>query len=69
MTMSQHTAETAASITTKAAPPVTVVGAKLAGMPVADWVTYLTAIYLVMMIAHKGWHMYKEWRTGRESSE
>ena len=28
-----------------------------------------TAIYLVMLIIHKGWKMYKEWKTGHASSE
>lgn len=53
----------------KATPPLTVVGVKLAGMPVADWVQWATLIYVLMMIGHKGWHIYKEWKTGRETSD
>lgn len=65
MTMSQQTTETGVTMTAKAAPPLGVVGAHLAGMSIADWVQWATLIYVLMMIAHKGWHMWKEWRTGK----
>lgn len=67
MSMSQQTSETGAAMSAKVAPPAAVVGANIAGMPVADWVQYATLIYVVMMIAHKGWQMWKEWKTGKES--
>lgn len=53
----------------KAAPPVTVTGAMLAGVAVDDWIKWATLLYVVMMITHKGWHMFKEWKSGRESAE
>ncbi|HJV75471.1 MAG TPA: hypothetical protein VJ654_14690, partial [Noviherbaspirillum sp.] len=62
-------AETGAVMSMKAAPPVTVTGAMLAGVAVDDWIKWATLLYVVMMITHKGWHMFKEWKSGRESSE
>lgn len=67
--MSQQTAETAAAMSVKAAPPVTVGGALALGIPVADWIQYFTLIYLVLMIGHKAWHIIKEWKSGREAAE
>lgn len=66
MTMSQQTTETAGTIAVKTAPPLGFVGAHLAGMSIADWVQWATLVYVLMMIAHKGWHMWKEWQTGKE---
>lgn len=64
--MSQQTAETFSSMSAKASPPAIVVGAKLIGMPIADWIQWLTFIYLLLMIGQKCWHLYKEWKTGTE---
>lgn len=66
--MSQST-DTAAVMTAKAAPPLTVLGAKLSGMPVATWIEWMTFVYLGLMIGHKGWQIYKEYRDGRKSKE
>ena len=41
----------------KAAPPLAVVGAQIAGWDVPDMVQWLTLIYVVLMIVHKLWRM------------
>lgn len=67
--MSQQTAETGVVMAAKAAPPMTVIGANVAGVPIADWVQYATLVYVVMMIVHKGWTMWREWKTGKSSDD
>lgn len=57
-------AEPVTAIATKVGPPVAVVGAHAAGITLPELVQILTAIYVALMIVHKGWHMWKEWRTG-----
>lgn len=47
--------ETFATAATKLSPPAAVLGAHVAGMPVAEWIQWLTLIYLVMLIGHKGY--------------
>lgn len=42
----------------KSSPPVLVTGLTLFGVSVADTIQWLTLIYLLMMISHKGWQMY-----------
>jgi hypothetical protein len=59
--MSQST-DTVITMTAKAAPPIAVVTAQVAGMTVADWVQVATLIYVILMASHKAWQMYKEWR-------
>lgn len=66
MGMSQQTAETGAAMAAKAAPPVAVSAAGIAGMPIAEWVQWATLIYLAVMIGHKCWSWHREWRKGRE---
>lgn len=44
----------------KAAPPLAVVGANLAGVSITDWVQYATLIYVVMMSVHFVWKWYRE---------
>lgn len=41
----------------KAAPPLAVVGAQIAGWDVPSAVQWLTLIYVVLMIVHKLWRM------------
>lgn len=48
----------------KAAPPVAVTGAMIAGMSPAEWVTALTLLYLLMQIGlllPKYWAQFREW--------
>lgn len=58
----QNTTETGVSMATKAAAPVTVSLATIAGYPVSDILLWATLIYTVLMIAHKVWAMYKDFR-------
>lgn len=49
----------------KATPPVTVAGAHFVGIPLAEWITILTIIYLVaqiILLLPKYWEWYKNWR-------
>lgn len=68
MTMS-HSTETGIAMGAKAAPPVTVIGAQLAGIPVADWVQWATLFYVLVMAAHKCWSWYHEWRAKKAVDE
>ena len=56
----QHTAETTAAIASKAAPPVTVSIATLAGIQVSEILLWATLIYTVLMIGHKVWQIYRD---------
>lgn len=60
MSMSQHTAETGAGIAAKAAPPVSVSLASVAGYQVSELVLWATLIYTALMIAHKLYQIYKD---------
>lgn len=55
--MNQEHAETGAAIVTKMAPPVSVLGAKFAGMNISDLVLWLTLIYTLLLVLHKLWRM------------
>lgn len=54
--------DTIADMAIKSAPPVTVAAANIAGMPIPELVQWATLIYLVMLIGHKGWQIYKEFK-------
>lgn len=56
----QHTAETTAAIASKAAPPVTVSIATLAGIQVSEILLWATLVYTLLMIGHKVWQIYKD---------
>lgn len=62
-------AESASAMAAKAAPPVAVVGAHAAGITVPEAIQIATLVYVVLMIVHKVWHMWKEWRTGKVMPE
>ena len=51
----------------KISPPATVLGAEFIGMHVADWVQWLTLLYLLLLVIHKVWSMLVEahayWRS------
>lgn len=63
--MNQQTTETGAVMIAKAAPPVTVTTAMLAGIPVDTWIKWCTLAYVVLMLLHymwkMGWGAYKFW--------
>lgn len=48
---------------TKASPPVAVAAANMfSDLSVPDIVNYLTLVYLALMISHKAWSMYREYK-------
>lgn len=60
MIQHQETASAAAASTAtalKLSPPVAVLSAKFIGIPVANWIEWLTLIYLFLMVSHKAWTM------------
>lgn len=60
MSVSQHTAETGAGIAAKAAPPVSVSLATVAGYQVSEILLWCTLVYTVLMIGHKLYQIYKD---------
>ena len=60
--MSDHslTTETGIALATKAAPPVTVSLATVAGYQVSELVLWATLIYTALMIGHKVYQIYKD---------
>jgi hypothetical protein len=59
--MSEHlTTETGVALVTKAAPPVTVSLATVAGYQVSELVLWATLIYTTLMIGHKVYYIYKD---------
>jgi hypothetical protein len=57
---SEHTTEGAAALIAKAAPPVGVSLATVAGFQVSEVLIWATLIYTVLMICHKLYQIYKE---------
>jgi len=55
-----HTTEGAAALIAKAAPPVTVSLATVAGYQVSEILIWATLIYTVLMICHKCYQIYKD---------
>lgn len=67
MSISQHTSETVAGIAAKAAPPVSVSLASVAGYQVSELVLWATLLYTVLMIGHKIHQIYKDVTKGEPS--
>ncbi len=65
MEVNQQAADTMATMAAKAAPPIAVVSANIAGWPVPDLVQWITLAYVFLMFCHKAWQMgwgaYKFW--------
>lgn len=63
--MADHTltTETGAAIVAKAAPPVTISLATVAGVQVSELVLWATLIYTVLLISHKVYQIYKDVKT------
>ena len=59
----QQTTETGVSMATKAAAPVTVSIATVAGYQVSEVLLWATLIYTVLMIGHKLYSIYKDVRS------
>ena len=55
--------ETTAAAAAKAALPVGVSVATIFGVQVSDVLVWMTLIYTVLLIVHKVWLMYKDFRT------
>jgi hypothetical protein len=59
-TTSTHVAESGIAIVAKAAPPVSVSLATIAGMPVSELVLWGTLVYTVLLISHKLMMIYRD---------
>lgn len=60
MSTSQHATESGTAIIAKAAPPVSVSIASVAGYQVSELLLWATLIYTVLMIGHKIWRIYED---------
>lgn len=60
MSMTQHTAETGVGLAAKAAPPVSISIATVAGYQVSELLLWATLVYTVLMIGHKLYQIYKD---------
>ena len=60
MTISTHTTETAVGFAAKAAPPISVSLASVAGYQISELVLWATLLYTVLMIGHKVYQIYKD---------
>ena len=58
--MTEHQVDTAAAIAAKAAPPVGVSLATVAGYQVSELVLWATLVYTILMIGHKVYQIYLE---------
>ncbi len=63
MSTTQHATESTVAIAAKAAPPVSVSIASVAGYQVSEILLWATLIYTVLMIGHKLFQIYKEFRS------
>lgn len=59
------TTETAADITVRVAPPAAVAVANAAGVDVPMLINLVMFAYLSVLLTHKLWTIYKDWREGR----
>ena len=62
MSTTQHATESGAAIAAKAAPPVSVSIASVAGYDVSEILLWCTLIYTLLMIGHKIYAIYKDVR-------
>ena len=63
-TAAQASAETVGAIVAKVAPPATVSLATIMGIQVSELVLWATLIYTVLLISHKVWTIFKEFKHG-----
>lgn len=59
------TADTATDITVRVAPPAAVAVANAAGVDVPMLINLVMLTYLSVLLAHKLWTIFKDWREGR----
>ena len=69
MSTDHLTTETGVALATKAAPPVTVSLATVAGYQVSELVLWATLIYTVLMIGHKVYSIYRDVTKSIDKSE
>ena len=60
--MNDSTTETTAAIVAKVAPPASVSLATIAGIQVSELVLWATLIYTVLLIGHKLFSIYKDFK-------
>ena len=60
MSAGQHSAESGVAIAAKVAPPISVSIATIYGISVSEILLWATLLYTLMMIAHKGWQIYRD---------
>jgi hypothetical protein len=60
MSTTHHTAETGIALAAKAAPPVSVSIASVAGYQISEVLLWATLIYTILMICHKLYSIYKD---------
>jgi hypothetical protein len=58
--VTEHQVDTAAAIAAKAAPPVGVSLATVAGYQVSELVLWATLVYTLLMIGHKVYQIYQD---------
>jgi hypothetical protein len=51
--MMQDHVESGAAMATKLTPPIAVLGAHVAGIQVAEWIQWLTLVYLLLLVGQK----------------
>jgi hypothetical protein len=64
-----QTTESAAAIAAKLSPPTAIAIAPAMGITVPEAIQIATLLYVILMIVHKLWHMWKELRTGVPTPE
>jgi hypothetical protein len=57
--------ETAADITIRVAPPAAVAAANAIGVDVPMLINLIMFAYMSVLLTHKLWTIYKDWREGR----
>jgi hypothetical protein len=60
MSTTHHAAESGATLIAKAAPPVSVSIASVAGYQISEVLLWATLVYTVLMIGHKIYVIYKD---------
>jgi hypothetical protein len=60
--MTDPQTETTAAIAAKLAPPATVSLASVMGVQVSELVLWATLIYTILLIGHKAWSIYKDFK-------
>lgn len=57
-----HHQETVVDAAVRLSPPAAVMGATFLNMTVADWIQWLTLLYLILLVSHKLWTTWREFK-------